>query len=159
MTRSITLTLSKTWGGLSDCNRTWTQNQHSTIWPNRPNWPNGWVFVYELSGSGFESSCSHLNFWFTACFEQRVPWHSGNYRVRIHSETRTWHDKNIHSWSGLIIPALLLIISWRTSLSLKTSTLIWYLYDRDLRHKWVTELIKTTLHFKIIIMINETFCL
>ena len=22
-------------------------------------WPNGWVFVYELSGSGFESSCSH----------------------------------------------------------------------------------------------------
>ena len=30
-----------------------------------------------------------------ACFEQRVPWHSGNYRVWIHSETRTWHDKNI----------------------------------------------------------------
>ena len=23
--------------------------------------PNGWVFVYELSGCGFESSCSHLN--------------------------------------------------------------------------------------------------
>ena len=23
--------------------------------------PNGWVFVYELSGSGFESSCNHLN--------------------------------------------------------------------------------------------------
>ena len=23
-------------------------------------WPNCWVFVYELSGSGFESSCSHL---------------------------------------------------------------------------------------------------
>ena len=22
-------------------------------------WPNGWVFVYELSGSRFESSCSH----------------------------------------------------------------------------------------------------
>ena len=22
-------------------------------------WPNCWVFVYELSGSGFESSCSH----------------------------------------------------------------------------------------------------
>ena len=21
---------------------------------------NGWVFIYELSGSGFESSCSHL---------------------------------------------------------------------------------------------------
>ena len=24
-------------------------------------WPNGWVFVYELSGCGFESRCSHLN--------------------------------------------------------------------------------------------------
>ena len=24
-------------------------------------WPNGWVFLYELSGFGFESSCSHLN--------------------------------------------------------------------------------------------------
>ena len=23
-------------------------------------WLNGWVFVYELSGCGFESSCSHL---------------------------------------------------------------------------------------------------
>ena len=23
-------------------------------------WPNGWVFVWELSGSGFESSCSHF---------------------------------------------------------------------------------------------------
>ena len=58
-------------------------------------WPNCWVFVYELSGSGFESSCSHLNFRFRSCFEQGVPWHSGNYRVWIHSETRTWHHKNI----------------------------------------------------------------
>ena len=48
-----------------------------------------------LSGCGFESSCSHLNFRFRACFEQGVPWHSGKYRVWIHSETRTWHDKNI----------------------------------------------------------------
>ena len=29
------------------------------------------------------------------CFEQGVPWDSGNYRVWIFSETRTWHDKNI----------------------------------------------------------------
>ena len=56
---------------------------------------NGWVFIYELSGSGFEFSCSHLNFRFRACFEQGVPWHSGNYRVWIHPETRMWHDKNI----------------------------------------------------------------
>ena len=35
-------------------------SQHSSIiWPV---WLNGWVFVYELSGCGFESSCSHLNF-------------------------------------------------------------------------------------------------
>ena len=39
---------------LSDCNWTRTQN-----WPV---WPNGLVFVYELSGSGFESSCGHLSF-------------------------------------------------------------------------------------------------
>ena len=63
----------------------------------RPVWSNGWVFVYELSGSGFESSCNHLNFKFHACFEQVVPWHSGNCRVWIHSETRTWHDKSIQS--------------------------------------------------------------
>ena len=26
------------------------------------NWLNGWVFVYKLSGCGFESRCSHFNF-------------------------------------------------------------------------------------------------
>ena len=31
----------------------------------------------------------------------RNSWHSGNYRVWIHSETRTWHDKNIHYYSKL----------------------------------------------------------
>ena len=37
--------------------RTDKYSEHSSIiWPV---WPNGWVFVYELSGSGFESSCSH----------------------------------------------------------------------------------------------------
>ena len=55
------------------------------------------MFVCELSGSGFESSCSHLNFRFRACFEQGVPWYSGNYRVWVHCETRTWHDKNIQA--------------------------------------------------------------
>ena len=64
---------------------------NSIIWPV---WLNGWVFVYELSECGFESSYSHLNFRFRAYFEQGVPWHSDNYRVWIHSETRTWHDKN-----------------------------------------------------------------
>ena len=55
------------------------------------------MFGHELSGCGFESSSSHLNFRFSTCFEQKVPWHSDNYRVRIHSETRNWHDKNIQS--------------------------------------------------------------
>ena len=70
-------------------------SQHiSIIWPV---WLNGWVFVYELSGCGFESSCSHLNTRSRTCFEQGVPWHSGNCRVWIHSETRTWHGKDIQS--------------------------------------------------------------
>ena len=43
---------------------------------------NGGMFVYELSGCGFE---------------QGVPWHSGIYRMWSHSKTRTWHDKNTKS--------------------------------------------------------------
>ena len=79
----------------SQMHRTDKYSEHSSIiWPV---WPNGWVFVYELSGSRFESSCSHLNLSFRACFEQGVPWNSGNYRVWIHSETCMWHDKNIQS--------------------------------------------------------------
>ena len=79
----------------SQMHRTDKYSQHSSIiWPA---WLNGWVFVYELSGCGFESSCSHFTFRFRACFEQGVPWHSGNYKVWIHSETRTWYDKNIKS--------------------------------------------------------------
>ena len=64
------------------------------IWPV---WPNGWVFVQELSGSGLDSSCSHFTSRFHPCFEQGLPWHWRNYRVWIHSETRIWHDKNIQS--------------------------------------------------------------
>ena len=70
-------------------------SQHSsTIWLV---WLNGWGFVYELSGYEFESRYSHLNCRSRACFEQGVPWHSGNYRVWTHSETRTWHYKDIQS--------------------------------------------------------------
>ena len=35
-------------------------------------WPNGWVFIYQLSGCGFESCCSHLIFRYCTCFEQGV---------------------------------------------------------------------------------------
>ena len=65
----------------SDCN--WNRNE------------NHLVRKRILSGSGFESSCSHLNFRFCDCFKQGVLWHSGNYRVWIDSETRPWQDKNI----------------------------------------------------------------
>ena len=33
----------------------------------------------------------------SACFGHRVRWHSGDYRVWIHSETLRWHDQNIQS--------------------------------------------------------------
>ena len=79
----------------SQIHRTDKYSQHSwIIWPVGQN---GWVFVYELSGCGFESRCIHLIFRYGACFEQGVPWHSGNCRGWIHSQTRTWHDKNIQS--------------------------------------------------------------
>ena len=80
-----------------EMHRTDDYSEYSSI--ISPVWPNAWVFVYKLSGSGFESSCSHLNLRFRACFKQGVPWHSDNYRVWIHSETRTWHDKNIQSFN------------------------------------------------------------
>ena len=70
-------------------------SQHSSII-----WPvclNGWVFIYELSGCAFMSNCNNLNFIFRTCFGQRVPWHWGNYRVWIHSETGTWQGKNTES--------------------------------------------------------------
>ena len=51
---------------------------YSCIWSV---WPNGWVFVYELSGSGFESSCSYVTFRFRACFDQGLSWQSNSYRV------------------------------------------------------------------------------
>ena len=55
----------------SQMHRTDKNSEHSSI--ILPVWSNGWVFVYELSGSGFESSCSDLNSGFCTCFEQGVP--------------------------------------------------------------------------------------
>ena len=39
--------------------------------------------------------CSHLNFRYYTSFKQGVAWHSGNYRLWIHSEMHMWHDKNM----------------------------------------------------------------
>ena len=44
-----------------------------------------------------ESRWCHLNFRYRVCFQQGIPWHSGNYRVWIDFETPTWHDNNIQS--------------------------------------------------------------
>ena len=74
---------------------TYKYSQHSSvIWLV---WLNGWVFIYKLSGCGFESCCSHISFRYCTCLEQGVSWDSGEYRVLIHSETHMWHDKNIQS--------------------------------------------------------------
>ena len=80
---------------LSDCSCTRTQNH----------------LFRKRTLNHLESSCSHLNFIFCACFEQGVSWHSGNYRVRIHSETRTWHDKNIQLKPVWFVLLLLWLIS------------------------------------------------
>ena len=55
------------------------------------------MFVYKLSGCGFESRCSDLNFRYRVTFESGVPWHSGNYGMHIHFRTRMWHYKNVQS--------------------------------------------------------------
>ena len=64
------------------CPVTYVFQSESTLY----SWPYGWVFVHELSGSGFESSCSHIsnkhcpdclpvNFSHTRwCFEPSFPW-------------------------------------------------------------------------------------
>ena len=82
--------MTRTYGQM---HRTDKYSEHSSIvWSVGPN---GWVFIYELTGSVFESSCSHFNFRFRVFFKQGVPWNSHNYRLWIHFEMRTWHDKNI----------------------------------------------------------------
>ena len=80
--------------------RTHNYSKHSSIsWPV---WLNGWVFVCNLSGCGFESCCSHLNLW-------------------IHSERLRGHDNNIHSKSNLIFCCMswqenyLRLVSWQNN--------------------------------------------
>ena len=87
--RDLVITYSQIYG-------TDMSSQHSVIiWTF---WLKGWMFVYELNG-GYEigSRCCLLNFRYCPCFVQGVSWHSGNYRVKIHSETRTWYENNLQS--------------------------------------------------------------
>ena len=61
------------------------------------------MFIYELTGCGFETGCIYWNIRYRACFEQGVPWQSGNYIVWIHFETYMWHDKIIEATDGVSI--------------------------------------------------------
>ena len=45
------------------------------IWIIWTVWLSDWVFVYELSGCGFESCYCHLNFRYGTWFKQELPWH------------------------------------------------------------------------------------
>ena len=76
------------------------------------------ILTYELSGCGFESSHSHLNFRSCSCFEQGVPWLSGNYRLlqlftlkHIHDMIRTYiqmhHADKCSQHSSIILPVWL----------------------------------------------------
>ena len=70
-------------------------NPHSKL-PECQGTPCNWQSLnLQISQSKLVSECSHLTFRFRACFKQGVLSHSGNYGLWIHSEARTWHDKNI----------------------------------------------------------------
>ena len=71
------------------CKRTFTHLAKLAVWIN------GWVFAYELASCWLESRWRHLNFRYCTSFEQGVPWHSGNYRVLIHSKNAymTWWEQ------------------------------------------------------------------
>ena len=98
-------------------------------------------FVYELCGCGFESRWSHLNVRYRAFFEQGVPWHSGKYKVYIHSETRTLHDKKIQwlsvclqtKWLRVRIPLKslkrqILCLFWAISTLIDLNIFYYYYY-------------------------------
>ena len=113
--------------------------------PHRPVWVNGWVFIYELSGCGFKTCCSHLNFRYCACFEQGFPWHSGNCRVCIHSKMRMWHDKNTYAF--LWLTSLFILVHKKTKkkfVSIRNNSLL-NLHYRS--HSATTALLRR-IHFK-----------
>ena len=92
--------------GICDPNKSWARYHHSLKLGSKLKYFNRhkpigtgthkWLSVrLQTKLLWVECRCSHLNFRFRACFEQGVLWHSGNCRVRIYSEMRMWHDKNI----------------------------------------------------------------
>ena len=73
-------------------------SQHSSIiWPV---WLNGWVFVYELSGCGFKSSCSHYRYLLHCCRNKQTPewtlhstpWYCNPKRLIHQQLTYNWRE-------------------------------------------------------------------
>lgn len=73
------------------------KGKNATLLNHLTSLANGWVFIHDISVCGFDSTYIHLNFQFCACFEQRVTWYSGSYRMWICSKRSTWQDKNAQS--------------------------------------------------------------
>ena len=74
-----------------------------SVWPV---WPNGWVLVYELSGSGFEPSCSHLKLFLLRTFLKR----KNQYESVISKCISKWNGTYLHIYQkhfiikNLILP-------------------------------------------------------
>ena len=59
----------------------------------QPVWVNGWVFVYKLSGSGFESSCSHIDkFWLNLPSEDSSDRYILEVDLKYSNELHDLHD-------------------------------------------------------------------
>ena len=87
---------SETWtlhdNNMSQMHRTDKYSQQSSIiWPV---WLNGWVFVYELSGYGFESRSCHIKIYVNSYFDT-VFWNVRGEEVKSHIGTEGVHFKYI----------------------------------------------------------------
>ena len=105
--------LAKSNWSLIDCNRPWSHNhlvckRALGYLVKMAKWLNCWLLLCKLKRCGFESRCDHLSFRYRACFKQGVSWNSGNYRLWIQSEMRTWPDRNIQSF----LNGLILLVIW-----------------------------------------------
>ena len=130
-------------------------SEHSSvIWPVRPN---GLVFLYELSGSGFEFICRiskdslllHLLSCKSLIFVKENPDRKKNKLCfRTCKNRLSVCDGWRASW----------LFQWRRSLSYRNQTIDfqnksvdWFLYDRGIRHERVHPLLLTFIHQDILL--------
>ena len=130
------------------------------VWPV---WLNGWVFVYELSGCGLESSCSHLNFRFRACLEQGIPCHSDNYvmwNAYMCWDGGMWNRvflEHLQKCTKIFVQRVIIWSHWRAQAS-EYHVIVWisifvYFY-RFVRVFHFTLPVKNSHHF----MISQKYC-